>query len=343
MAAQVTVWTEERIAEVKRRLGAGETPFTIAVAMQRTEAAIRSLLRDRGRFGERAPASAGVSVSRIENAEKVDEREPLIREPAPPLALDWTGARPRSSGEGLERRLVFSDTHFPFHSMQGLRGLLALAKAIQPHVILHLGDVFNMGAVSLHPRPYGGRESHLAAMGIGASFFRALRKASPGSRIYILAGNHDDWAEEHEDRAPETAGLFAAQRYLELAKIAATWVPREMQPLVLGPVAYAHGTGGGEHYSKRYALHDAPRAGVRHFRVGHHHRVTRYHAKNGCECFSVPWLGDPRHSAFDYAPDKGDWEVGALVDDVWGERVTSTPVRLDGGVALFGGRMVRAA
>ena len=127
---------------------------------------------------------------------------------------------------------------------------------------------------------------------------------------------------------------------LGLDKLGWEIIPRRRQPYVDGPIGYSHGTGGGEHFAKRYALHTAPQAGVKHYRVGHHHRCVRFRAKNGVEVVSTPWLGDPRHSAFDYAPDKGDWEVGITIDDVVGDHVTNTPVLFDNGAALFGGRLI---
>jgi hypothetical protein len=275
---------------------------------------------------------------------------PPVKEPAPilsddeappPPPVDWTGARPTSTGAGLERRLIGTDLHIPFHHLRGCAAFLALARAIQPHEILLLGDLFNMGAVSRHPRPFGGRETHRGAEAQGYSFLDALSRAAPGARKRLLKGNHDDWADEYEDQNPQFAGMFAAEQ-MGLDRIGWEIVPRSAQPLVLGPVAYRHGYGGGEHYAKRYALDDGPQAGVTCLVVGHHHNFQRFHAKNGVECWGAGWLGDSRHSAFHYAKNPRGWEVGCLVQDVIGDRVTTTPVRLDGGAALFGGRLIAA-
>jgi hypothetical protein len=277
------------------------------------------------------------------NAGREPEPTPPPAAEAPPLAapppVEWTGSRPASSGAGLERRLNLSDLHIPFHSVRACAVVIAVAKAIQPHAINVLGDLFNMGAVSHHPRPFGGRENHRGAQVQGCCFMDALGRAAPLARKRLFLGNHDDWATEYEDEHPEFAGLLAAQ-HLGLDKMGWEIVPRCRQPFVDGPIGYSHGTGGGEHFAKRYALHTAPQAGVKHYRVGHHHRCVRFRAKNGVEVVSTPWLGDPRASAFDYAPDKGDWEVGATIDDVIGEHVTCTPVLVENGAALFGGRLI---
>lgn len=341
-------WPEEHKAEL-RKIASGEARDVADVHAKARERIDPSLTLPQVtnqlvRLGIRADdvKAAWVRLSSGSETRTPAARVEAERQPeSPPAPVDWTGARPASTGVGLERRLDISDTHFPLSASRALMAILALARATQPHVIVHLGDAFNMGAVSHHPRPFGGRESHRDAQEQGVGFFRALARAAPGARKILLLGNHDIWADEYEDANPQFAGMFAAQS-MGLDKLGWEVIPRSRQPFVLGPIAYAHGTGGGENFAKRYALHTAPQVDVRHIRVGHHHRCSRFHAKNGVECTSVPWLGDARHSAFDYAPDKGDWEVGALFDDVLGDHVTTTPVRIVNGTALYGGRLVAA-
>jgi hypothetical protein len=306
-----------------------------------------------GRWGRPVSASSlkcalersGLSLARPPATGAVSYPAPVEAAPAEPAPLiDWTGARPQSTGAGLERRLIGSDTHIPFHDLCACAAFLAVARALQPHRILLLGDTWNMGAVSRHPTPFGGRESHESARIQGLSFLGAIRKAAPGAELTLLLGNHCDWGEEFEDQNPQFAGMFSAKA-MGIDRLGWTVVPRELQPLVLGPVAYEHGTGGGEHYAKRYALHEAPKAGVRCYVVGHHHSMQHHRAKNGCECWGAGWLGSARYTAFDYAKRSGDpdhWELGCLMQDVIGDRVTTTPVRLEGGAALVAGRLVAA-
>jgi hypothetical protein len=309
-----------------------------AVGLQCTGWFRERMKRLQAKAAESAPAP---SVAPVSYQEPAAAAEP---EQLPPLALDWIGARPASTGAGLERRLIASDPHIPFHKLRACAAFIAVARAIQPHRILLLGDTWNMGAVSHHPRPFGGRESHERARVQGLSFLGAIRRAAPGATLTLLLGNHCDWGEEFEDENPQFAGMFSAKA-MGIDRLGWDVVPRELQPLVLGPVAYEHGSGGGEHYAKRYALHEAPKAGVSCYVVGHHHSMQHHRAKNGCECWGSGWLGDSRHSAFDYAKKAGDpdhWELGCLVQDVIGDRVTTTPVRLDGGAALVAGRMIAA-
>jgi hypothetical protein len=277
----------------------------------------------------------GRSAPSLGGAASYVDSEP---ESPPPIRLDWTGARPATESV-TERRLIIGDMHIPFHHLVACAVVLSLIRLLQPRRIVQMGDLFNMGAVSHHPRPLGGRENHCRALVQGQAFLEAGLRASPGSEWTILLGNHDDWAEEYEDEHPELRGLI---RPPWLERIGATVVPRERQPYRIGPVAYQHGYGGGEAYAKKYAVDDGPQAGVRHIKVGHHHSMQRFHAKNGVECWGAGWLGDSRHNAFRFMKNARGWEVGVLIEDIAGEHVTTTPVRIVDGRALFGGRIVES-
>lgn len=338
MSCKPYIWPatrEEVLALVEPVLRASLTMREAAERLGRTEAALRGVCRAQ-RIDFRAMLRAAI-VPPV--AYPVQESSPgQESEALPPPPVDWTGARPQTTGAGLERRLILSDTHFPFAAVRACAAVIALARVIQPHVILHLGDAWNAGAVSRHPRPFGGRENHASARAQGLSFFDALARASPGARRILLSGNHDDWLLEFEDERPEFAGMFAA-KWIGLDRLGWGLVARAQQPIVLGPVSYAHGTGGGEYYAKRYALHSTiARCHVR----GHHHSMQHHQARNGIEAWGAGWLGRPEPSAFDYAKEKGHWETGCLVQDVIGDRVATTPVRLEHGAALFGGRLIAA-
>jgi hypothetical protein len=344
MAARANVWpaTREAVLElIGPALRASRSVMEAAEKLGKSDGSLRGVCRAHRveyRSLLMAPASAGVAVP---GGDCPKNAEPF-GQPEPPPLIDWTGARPVSSGVGLERRVVLGDLHIPFHDLGACAAALAVIRALQPHRILQLGDYFNMGAVSHHPRPFGGPENHDRSLRMGMAFAEALRKAAPGAEIAILAGNHDLWAEEYEDANPQFKGLMAA-RHLGLDRIGVRWVPRAEQPLVVGPVAYLHGYGGGEHYAKKYAIDVAPAVGVKHLKVAHHHSVQRFHAKNGCECWGVGWLGRPECSAFDYAKNRDHWEAALLVEDIVGDRVTTTPVLLSSEGALFGGRMIGRA
>lgn len=331
MSGHPTTWTPERRDEFLSVLRASKNRREAA---ERLRVSMKSL-------------DAGGLVYGVKPSDYLDRNAGRDPEPTPPPApaapepppVEWTGARPATDGTGLERRLILGDLHIPFHSLRACAVVIAIAKAIQPHVVIQMGDLFNMGAIPHHPRPFGGRENHRGAQIQALSFLDALGRAAPGARKLTLKGNHDDYGDEYEDENPEWAGMVASKG-LGFDRIGWELVPRDSQPLVLGPVAYRHGYGGGEHFCKRYALDDGPQAGVRCIVVGHHHTFQRFHAKNGVECWGAGWLGESRHPTFQYAKNPRHWEVGFLVQDVIGDHVTTTPVRIENGAALYGGRLI---
>jgi hypothetical protein len=185
-------------------------------------------------------------------------------------------------------------------------------------------------------------------------FIRSIKKAAPGCELTLIRGNHDDWATRYENEHPGMEGLFDFETMLGIRALpdddrpppfADVRVVRhaEDKPLVIGPVAYAHGNGGGLHFAKRYAENNGPRSGVKVLRVGHHHSLQVYCHRNGHEAWGVGWLGNELHPSFHYAPTPRGWWVGVVVEDIMGDIVTTTPVPIVNGVALFGGMTVRAA
>lgn len=337
MACKAYRWpaTPEQVrARIAPAFANGESISQAARSLGTSDASLRSLLRhhriDWRDLRRAAPVPPVPYVP-----------PPSEPDPEPPPLIDWTGAR--SSSSGVERRVILGDLHVPFHSLPACSAALALIRLIQPQRIVQLGDLWNMGAVSHHPRPFGGRENHAGALAQGRAFLEALRKAAPGAEIRVLMGNHDRWGEEYEDENPQMAGLVTAHQILDCERLGIQVHTSIREPLVLGPVAYHHGYGGGEHFAKRYATDDAPKAGVSCYVVAHHHTLQLFSARNGCECWGAGWLGRPDPSAFSYAKNNGGWRQSLLVQDIAGEMVTTTPVKLEGGRALFSGRLVGAA
>jgi predicted phosphodiesterase len=340
MTGHTTVWFPARRQEV---IDALRTSRITADAAARLGVSKASLVHGCIVLGVRTSdhLDADRDASRPPVAEAVPYVPPVsvpIEDPPPLPLIDWTGAR--STSTGIERRVILGDLHVPYHSLPACADALALIRLVQPQKIIQLGDYFNMGAVSHHPRPFGGRENHSQAVLQGRSFLEALRRAAPGAEIHIVMGNHDRWADEYEDENPQFAGMFAAAHVLDADRLEVKVHARDRNPLVLGPVGYHHGYGGGEHYAKRYAIDDAPKAGVLYYKVGHHHSVQRFHARNGVECWGVGWLGRPEPEAFRYAKNNGGWENALCVEDVCGDVVTTTPVRLGTGRIVFGGRVI---
>lgn len=339
MAMQVTTWTPERREQAVQLTREHGIQKAARLMGYETDAPLRGMFRHHGIEWRTVPGPTPTPV------------------PAPPSGgvdvpgLDWRGAR-ATTAPGFERRLVVSDLHIPFHHKAALACFYAIVRCLQPHEIIVLGDLLNNGGFSRHD-PYSPEPERYDLAILGArAFLRATRAASPGSKRRIVLGNHDCWSDRWISANPWAQGATfdlevqlgirsAADddREPENADVTLHKAPEE-EPLILGPIAYAHGSGGGMHFAKRYAETLAPRTGVKHLRVGHHHTAQHFRAKNGCECWGVPWLGDERQPAFHYAPAPRGWTVGCLIDDVAGEHVTTTPVEIVNGAALVFGKLI---
>lgn len=330
-----------------------EAAEKLGVSLDSLDHAVRAYGLDLGRLllrpGQSAPPSGGVVVSEPITVEEVLNRPK--EEPPPRPREEPVRAPParRLGTDGVERRLILADLHMPVHSVRDVACALELARVLQPHVTVVNGDLLNLSALS-HHAPYSvARETFEQAATAGKAFLRALRRAV-GGRIYYLLGNHEKWAVDYEIANPNLEGTFSVPVALGVAPrpdpedpglvLDIEWLSEDEQPLILGPVAYLHGTEGGMHFAKRYAETVGPRAGVRHVVVGHHHAFQHYSHKNGVTAWGCGHLADDRSEAFDYAKPPRGWERGVLVQDVRGELVTTTKVEIRNGTALFGGRLV---
>jgi predicted phosphodiesterase len=356
MAGPPSKWPEERRAEVEAALRQSRTREEAAARLGLTKPAL-SYATDS--YKMKPSALLGADLTRAPVAAPVAfQGEPFAvreqRTPEPEPGIDWRGARPVASAPGLERRIVIGDIHFPAHSAAALAAVYALVRALQPHKVIQVGDLVNGAAFTHHGAFSPQAERYDLSMLAARGFIRSIKRAAPGAELYIIRGNHDDWASRYESENPGLEGCFDFETLLGIRAapdddrpppFADVKVIRcaERDPLVLGPVAYAHGNGGGLHFAKRYAENNGPRAGVRVIRVGHHHTLQVYCHRNGHEAWGVGWVGNEDHPAFHYAPSPRGWWVGVLVEDIMGDTVTTTPVPIVNGVALFGGRMVRAA
>jgi predicted phosphodiesterase len=273
----------------------------------------------------------------------VYREEPIFNVPPPRLP----------SAEGVERRLIMADLHMPVHSVAAVSCALQIARVLQPHVTIIAGDLLNLNALSRHPDYAIARETFDSGVGTARAFLRALRRTI-GGRILVLEGNHEKWAYDYEVLNPRHVGTFSVPIALGLKPrpdpedpgvvLDIEWVPEERQPIVIGPVAYLHGTNGGEHFCKRYASDLGPRAGVRHVVMGHHHAFQHYSHKNGIVAWGCGHLADDRSEAFDYAKQPRGWETGVLLQDVTADGlVTTQKIPIIGGRALVAGRLVAAA
>ena len=347
MSGTTWLWTADRKPEVEAAITGArsrkEAAKRLGVSVHSLEYAAEAygfsfgtMLARRGPPASAPAPTAGVSVS----VQKAPDPAPAV-------------VRPRvTAHEGFERRLVVADLHIPFQLPTAVACAYALARVLQPHRIIVLGDLINNGGFSRHD-PYSPEpERWDLAIAAARAILRSFQAAAPGAEIHVVLGNHDLWSERWVSSNPwaqgDTFDLEVAlgtkspkgdDRDPPLPGVRIVRQPEE-EPLILGPVGYCHGNGGGLHFCKRYAETIGPRHGVKHLRVGHHHQRQTFVTRSGYECMGVGWLGDERAPAFHYAPPPRSWTVGCVVDDVSGDHVTSTFVTIKNGAAHFLGRLI---
>jgi len=86
---------------------------------------------------------------------------------------------------------VFSDIHFPFHSMQALTSALDYTKKEKPDCILLNGDVLDAFQLSRFVRDP--KKRHFAEeLNMFKEFFHILNKTFPKAKIVFKLGNHEE-------------------------------------------------------------------------------------------------------------------------------------------------------
>jgi len=252
----------------------------------------------------------------------------------------------------------------PLHDRRAWAVAVEAARAMQPAVIHLCGDMLDLAAWSLkYPQQRGHVDTTGPTLEALHGDIRALRQASPGSRIVYTGGNHED----RIDRAlvsqmGELAGLTAVgdneplvsvPRLLALDLLDVEWHPYGSDVWVgpdTGAVRLTHGTKHGSpgqavaRYLSDVAMGGQPTV------VGHTHSVeVAYqrlvdHAGERLSWAMSPGtladIGGPIPAAI--APDRRTWTQGLGVTRwVRGQPVASVAPIVDGSCVLDG-RLVSA-
>lgn len=169
--------------------------------------------------------------------------------------------------------LVCSDVHaWPGEMTTAQRGFLALAKKLRPaHVVIN-GDLFDGAHVSrFTPKNHNQLPTVRQEIEACQAFVEAIKKASPGSPLTIVVGNHDErYTARLVERVPEYAGV----QHFDIRHLfpEATWCYRlTINPGGEGMTDIVHCWAAGIHGAYNNVL----RGGVNYV-TGHTHRgLTR--------------------------------------------------------------------
>lgn len=90
---------------------------------------------------------------------------------------------------GTARIAVIADTHCPFLDKKAFAWALGHIRAFKPTHIVHLGDLFESAAASVHPNEYS--HDQLDEYEDGAMVLGELEAAAPNAQRLWILGNHD--------------------------------------------------------------------------------------------------------------------------------------------------------
>lgn len=201
------------------------------------------LIRSRLAAGESVKGTArecGVTewrvrcIARSETTRRVQRRK-----------IDEVRLKPvkRTTG-GMQRAIVFSDIHIPYHDHGALAVAMEFARSYVPNVIVLNGDILDFHEVSSHPKDAHALVTFEDELSEGRQFLRALRAAHPKATIYYTMGNHEDRLQRYlTNHAPELSSLaeLALDRVLDLSAVRVAFVDARGK-VALGPLEVFHGS-----------------------------------------------------------------------------------------------------
>ena len=106
--------------------------------------------------------------------------------------------------KSIQRMLVISDVHIPFHNENALRKSLEYGKKKKIDALLINGDFMDFSPLSVFTKdPY--TKLNLASdLEMGREILTIIRNTFPKIPIYYKMGNHEDWLEKYlQNKAPE--------------------------------------------------------------------------------------------------------------------------------------------
>jgi predicted phosphodiesterase len=215
----------------------------------------------------------------------------------------------------LRKVLVIGDTHFPFCNMDSLSLVYAIAEALQPDVIIQMGDLYDMFAHSKFPRTsltFDPGEEIQVGREQAEQMWATLSKVCPKASLYQLLGNHDIRPLKRIiESYPEGEVFFDIHKWYEFPRVQLQKDYRD--PLVLDGVFYTHG------WSSRKGFHrDYFQANTV---TGHTHRgYVDPRPLNGKVIWELNagFLGDPTSKALSYTQSRvTQWTPGVgWIDDL---------------------------
>lgn len=202
----------------------------------------------------------------------VDDLPPLPDDtPAIHAALDTLRGLDR-----MVRLLVVSDEHIPDHDPRALALNVAIARYIQPDVVIFNGDTFDFGSISrfAQDRRSGNGDVLRDLARPWRSYVQAMTDAAPRALRVFLDGNHNERLEAFANLAWQFGDTIEdAYAGMVRADGRVLWA-NGRQELYVGPYLVHHGERHGENAGKNSLEKDY--GGAQSKVQGHTHGVSLY-------------------------------------------------------------------
>jgi predicted phosphodiesterase len=208
--------------------------------------------------------------------------------------------------------VIIPDTHLPYEDKRAYNIMLQAVKALQPDIIVILGDYLDCKAVTGHGLKPKERALMLQdELAYGAEKIRELRKIAPKAQIFYIEGNHEFRIDRYVTKnAPALDGLFSVAKELDLDNLDIQ-VVRYGDFLRIDHLCFTHDLGRAGENAHRHARKKVHGNIV----IGHTHRMgIEYEGslKGPHLGAHFGWLAS--HKAHDDYKDK----IGGMVDTTLG-------------------------
>jgi UDP-2,3-diacylglucosamine pyrophosphatase LpxH len=246
--------------------------------------------------------------------------------------------------EPLRPVLIVSDLHAPFYSRPGWDLLLQVARDLQPHTIVIIGDFADFYAVSAHDKNPERAHTFDQELDVVDACLDQLDALGAVDKLYI-EGNHEDRLRRYLMKNPALHGVVSTERLLRLKERGWQFVPYKHHDS-RGAIHFTHDVGAAGRNAVFRALDTYQHSVV----SGHTHRfqyIVEGSAVGDVKISAMfGWLGDVE--CVDYmtmAKARKDWALGFGVGywDASSGYVYLSPLPIVHSTVCFNGRVYRAA
>lgn len=241
----------------------------------------------------------------------------------------------------MTRIACIPDTHSPYHDKRALELAIKVIKSFRPDVLVHMGDIADMYAISSYDKDPRKSQGFLSELREVNKVFDQIDGLAP--RKIFLCGNHEARLEKYLfKKAPELHDYVTIPQAFDLKRRGWEYYPYQV-PVKIGKLYFVHDLG----FSGKYSLAQTMDAFPGNIIMAHTHRLEmRVRGNLKREKLigaNFGWLGDS--NAIDYLPSvkiKQDWARGfGLIELEKDGTPHVEPVEIRAGKCFFRGKEYR--